>query len=353
MEATTIAVDLAKEVFEVVSAAGEGRGRERRRLSRRQFEQYLGGLRPGTEVVMEACGTAHYWGRECQRRGLVPHLLPPQYVRAYVRRNKTDRTDAEALLEARRCAALKPVPVKSPDQQALAGRAYDPGAVAARAHGADQCAARAAAGIRPAPPARAPPRVSRHVPALLDEASLALLVLLRQALGALLEEVRDLDGRLATVDRVLRHVADTAPDGQRLQTIPGLGPIVTTALLGRVPHIQAFPSGRQFASWLGLTPREVASGARRWRGPITKRGDVYLRTLLTHGARSVRLNAHRRARAGRQRLSPLQRWAVDLAARRGHNTAVIGVANKLARIIWAVWRSERSFDATAQAGRAA
>ena len=95
MEATTIAVDLAKEVFEVVSAAGEGRGRERRRLSRRQFEQSLGGLRPGTEVVMEACGTAHYWGRECQRRGLVPHLLPPQYVRAYVRRNKTDRADAE------------------------------------------------------------------------------------------------------------------------------------------------------------------------------------------------------------------------------------------------------------------
>ena len=352
MEATTIAVDLAKEVFEVVSAAGEGRGRERRRLSRRQFEQFLGGLRPGTEVVMEACGTAHYWGRECQRRGLVPHLLPPQYVRAYVRRNKTDRTDAEALLEARRCAALKPVPVKSPDQQALQA-VHTTRAQWQRARTARINVLRGLLREFGLPLPRGATQVSRHVPALLDEASLALPALLRQALGASLEEVRDLDGRLATVDRVLRHVADTAPDGQRLQTIPGLGPIVTTALLGRVPHIQAFPSGRQFASWLGLTPREVASGARRWLGPITKRGDVYLRTMLTHGARSVLLNAHRRARAGRQRLSPLQRWAVDLAARRGHNTAVIGVANKLARIIWAVWRSERSFDATAQAGRAA
>jgi transposase len=342
MHATTIAVDLAKDVFEIVGTTRDARITERRRLSRRQFERFLDGCPVGTEVVMEACGTAHYWGRECHRRGLVAHLLPPQYVRAYVRRNKTDRTDAEALLEARRCAGLHPVPVKSTEQQALQAlhtvRAHWQRARISRLNALRGLLREQGLAL----PAGAK-AVYRRVPAILDDEAVALPSVLRTVIRAVLEELRDLDTRLGRIDHQLRTIADAAPDAQRLQTIPGIGPIVATSLLGAVPHIHAFPSGRHFASWLGLTPREVASGSRRWLGGITKRGDVYVRTMLTHGARSVLLNAHRRARAQRHELSPLQRWANDVAARRGYNTAVIAVANKLARIIWAVWRSEQSY----------
>lgn len=119
MDATTVAVDLAKDVFEVAVANRAHRIIERKRLTRRQFDSFIDGLTAGTTVVMEACGTAHYWGRRCQARGLVVRLLPVQYVRPYVRRNKTDRTDTEAMLEANRCAGLHPVPVKTVDQQGL------------------------------------------------------------------------------------------------------------------------------------------------------------------------------------------------------------------------------------------
>jgi transposase len=130
MDATTVAVDLAKDVFEVAVANQAGRIVERKRLTRRQFERFIDALSPGTEVVMEACGTAHYWGRRCQQQELRVRLLPGHYVRPYVRRNKTDRTDAEALLEANRCGGIHPVPIKTLEQQAIqalrSGKAPEP-----------------------------------------------------------------------------------------------------------------------------------------------------------------------------------------------------------------------------------
>jgi transposase len=138
-----------------------------------------------------------------------------------------------------------------------------------------------------------------------------------------------------------------------LQTIPGVGVMVATALLGTVTHIHAFRRGRHFASWLGLTPQEASSGLRHWRGGISKRGDVYLRALLTHGARSVLFNAQRRARVHPDRLTALQRWVIALAMRRGYNKAVSALANKLARIIWAVWRRDVDFSADIQSRAAA
>jgi transposase len=161
----------------------------------------------------------------------------------------------------------------------------------------------------------------------------------------LLDEVTDLERRVGDIDRQLSQLADEDPIARRLQTVPGVGVIVATSLLGSVPHIHSFRRGRQFASWLGLTPREASSGMRHWRGGISKRGDVHLRCVLTHGARSVLFNAQRRARSHADRLTPIQRWVVDLAARRGYNKAVSALANKLARIIWAVWRHDVDFAA--------
>lgn len=342
MDPTTIAVDLAKDIFEVAEANQAHRVVERRRLTRAQFERYLRTVKPGTEVVMEACGTAHYWGRVCRQAHLQPILLPVQYVRAYVRRNKSDRTDTEALLEARRCDAMLPVPIKSPAQQALQAlhrirQQWQTTRTARinvirgvlREHGVTL-----RVGAR---------TIHRDVPRVLEDDQLPGL--LRWGVAPVLEEIRILEHRVAELDAQLTTLVEQDEAGQRLRTIPGVGVITATALLASVPHIQSFRRGREFASWLGLTPRERASGHRRWQGRISKRGDVYLRTLLIHGARSVIHNARRLSRERRYRLTPLHRWAVELADRVGANKAATGLANKLARVIWAVWCSEGEFVA--------
>ena len=346
MDATTVAVDLAKDVFEVALANRAHRIIDRKRLTRRQFESFIDSLSAGTAVVMEACGTAHYWGRRCHARGLAVRLLPVQYVRPYVRRNKTDRTDTEAMLEADRCGGLHPVPIKSADQQALQAlhrvrtqwQATRTGRINVirgllREHGCP-----VPAGAR---------TVLARVTALLDNPTCALPAVLRQTVTHLVEEVRSLETRVADVDRELTHVARAHPVATRLQQVPGVGVVTATAMIGAVGHIHAFRRGRDFASWLGLTPRESTTGMRRYLGRISKRGDGYLRCLLTHGARAVLLAAQRTARTSPQRLTRLQQWAVTLAARRGHNKAAIALANKLARIIWAVWCHDTDFHSPA------
>ena len=330
-------------IFEVACANRAGRVVERKRLTRRQFERFVDSLGAGTDVIMEACGTAHYWGRRCQARDLRVRLLPPQYVRPYVHRNKTDRTDAAALLEANRCGALHTVPVKTLEQQTLqvlhrvrtqwqAARTARINTMRGilREHGLP-----IAVGARVA---------LTRIPALLEDADVPLPDLVRHAVWLMLEDVRAIEVRLATIDRQLGLVARTHPIARRLQQIPGVGVLTSTALVGAVSHIHAFRRGRHFASWLGLTPRESSTGRRRYLGRISKRGDVYLRCLLTHGARAVLLTAQRTARTTPHGLTRLQQWAVHVAARCGHNKAAIAVANKLARIIWAVWHREVDFQ---------
>lgn len=343
MDATTVAVDLAKDVFEVATANRAWRILERKRLTRRQFEVFVDALPAGTTVVMEACGTAHYWGRRCQARGHHVQLLPVQYVKPYVRRNKTDRMDTEALLEAARCAGIHPVPVKTAEQQALQAlhrvRTQWQQTRTARIN-----ALRGMLREHGMPIALGARTVLTKMPRILEDADNGLPAHLGQALALVYDEVRALERRVEAIDRQLARVAKADPVAQRLLTIPGIGVITATALLGAVAHIHAFRRGRHFASWLGLTPSERSSGFRRHLGRISKRGDVYLRCLLTHGARAVLLTAQRTLR-GKGQGTRFQHWAVAVAARRGHNKAAIAVANKLARIVWAVWRSEQRFNA--------
>jgi transposase len=341
MDATTVAVDLAKDVFQVAFANRAGRIIDRQRLTRRQFERLLNGLVVDTEIIMESCGTAHYWGRLAQARGLRVRLLPVQYVRPYVRRNKTDRTDSEALLEAARCAEIHPVPVKTVEQQTVQAlhrvrTQWQTARVARintvrgllREHGHS-----IPVGAR---------TVLRRVTAILEDPATVLPEVLRLTLALVVEEVRALEMRIAGVDRQLTQIAAVHPVASRLQTIPGVGVLTATGLIGAVGHIHAFRRGREFASWLGLTPRESSTGGRRYLGRISKRGDVHLRSLLAHGARAVLRTALRRAPDQRTRL---HEWAVTTAARRGRNKATIAVANKLARIVWAVWRTDDVFHA--------
>lgn len=341
MDPTTVGVDLAKSVFELALSDRQAHIIGHRRLTRQQFERFLA-TSVACHLVMEACGTAHFWARTAQAHGHRVTLVPPQYVRPYVRRNKTDHADAEAVLEALRSGAIKPVPVKTVAQQELL----------ALHRVRDQWMATRTARINALrgflrEHGIALPRGARRalaaVPALLEDADAPLPGRLRHVVALLHAEIRGIEDQVVAVERTLADVATHDLVAPRLMTIPGVGLLTATALLGTVGHIHAFRRGRQFASWLGLTPSERSSGLRRRLGAISKQGDVYLRCLLTHGARAVLLGAQRAATHLRP-LTPLQQWAVTVDARRGHNKATIAVANKLARIIWAVWTRDVPFS---------
>jgi transposase len=342
MDATTVAVDVPKTVFEVASANRQWHIVARHRLNRRQFARFLATASP-MHVVMEACGSAHHWGRCAQRHGHTVTLLPPAYGRPYVRRNKTDRTDAEALLEAVRSGQIPSVPVKSVAQQTLVGlhRIRDQWMTTRTARINTVRGLLRDQGILL--PAGAGPAM-RAIPALLEDAAAPLARQLCRMLALLYEEIRQLEDCIGRLERELRAVADADPVVSRLREIPGIGLLTATALIGVVGSIHAFRRARQFASWLGLTPREYSSGARRRLGGISKRGDVYLRCLLTHGARAVLRSAHRRTTAS-EPLTRLHQWALAVQSRRGHNKAAIAVANKLGRVVWAVWHHDRAFAA--------
>jgi transposase len=342
MDATTIGVDLAKSVFEVAVANAQWRVVARHRFTRPRFERFLREHTPA-HVVMETCGTAHFWARAAQAHGHRVSLLPAQYVRPYVRRNKTDRTDAEALLEAGRSGRIAPVTVKTIVQQELL----------ALHRMRDQWMATRTARINALRGflqehgftlARGARTVLAKIAVLLADEQAPIPARLRQVLSLLVEEVRDTEDRIATIEGALHAVTDDDAVIQRLMRIPGVGLLTATASVATVGHIHAFRRARQFAGWLGLTPRERSSGAHRRLGAISKQGDVYLRCLLTHGARSVLLAAHRAAKRGKA-LTRLQQWALTVQAHRGHNKATVALANKLARIIWAVWSREVEFHA--------
>lgn len=337
--ATTVAVDLSMTVFEIGIADRRWRVVERRRLNRRQFARFLAD-QPACHLVMEACGTAHYWGRVAQVHGHRVSLLPVRYVKPYLRGNKTDRTDVDALLDAVRTGHIPPVTVKTVAQQEIV----------ALHRIRDQWMATRTARINALrgffrehgiPLPAGPRAASAAVPTLAEQLPRQLAL----AVTSVYEDVRALEARIAGIERQLTALAKDDAVIRRLLEIPGIGLLTATALVGSVGRITAFRRARQFASWLGLTPREHSSGPRRRLGAITKRGDVYLRCLLTHGARAVLLTAQRQA-AAHKPLTGLQPWAVQLASRKGHNKATIAVANKLARIVWAVWTRDTAYTAT-------
>jgi transposase len=341
MHSTTVAVDLAKNVFELAVADAAGKIVDRQRLNRVRFSSFFVQRAP-CRVLMEACGSAHYWARRIAEHGHSVQLLPAQYVRQYVRRNKTDRADAAALIEAARCADIQAVPVKSLEQQQVLalhrlrsqwmgtrqrylntlrgllrefGIAIPLGARVARSH------------------------IAQHLAQSRRELPAAIRPLLEQMLG----DVDQLERLTDQVERQIAGLTQADPVVQQLRQIPGVGLLTSTALRATVGDIQRFPCARRFASWLGLTPREYSSGERRRLGGISKRGDVYLRTLLVHGARSALMAAHRQQRSGHP-LDRLRQRALACQRQRGHNVATVALANRMARIIWATWKHGRPFD---------
>lgn len=329
---TQMGIDLAKHVFQLHGVDDRGHTILRRRVSRTQLRPFFAQLRPCL-VGMEACGSAHYWARELRALGHDVRLIAPQFVAPYRKNDKNDGNDAEAICEAVGRPHMRFVPVKDVGQQAVltVHRARQL-LVAERTALVNQTR-----GLLAEYGLVLPVGVGalRRTWATLLEAP-ELPVLAREVFADLADRLRALDERIAVYDRRVAQLARQTEPAQRLMQVPGVGPVTATALVATVGDARTFKNGRQFAAWLGMVPRQHSSGGTRRLGRITKRGDVYLRTLLIHGARAVMRQLARRSDA-------TSRWVMALKVRRGFNKAVVALAAKQARIVWALLATGRPY----------
>ena len=335
MKVSLIAIDLAKNVFQVCGVNREGTQVFNRAVRRARLAEVITQY-PDATIAMEACSGSNYWGRYFQQRGHKVLLIPPVQVKPFVKGNKNDRNDAFAISEAARRPHLCPVAPRSIEQTdlILAHRIRDR-RVRSRTTLINQTRGLLVEyGIVVA---TGPTALREALPRLLEDGSNELTPIARQHLQALLEEWRELDDRIDELDKVIKRAARALPVTKRLMGVHGVGEMIATAAAAKLGHGGQFKSGRQFSATLGLVPREHSSGGKQQLGGITRRGDNYLRRLLIQGAWSV-------IRYADKRQDRLSRWACELVERRGKHKAAIAVANKLARIIWAMVRYERSYQ---------
>jgi transposase len=336
MQITTIGLDLAKHIFQVHSITANEGVVEKRRLRRGQVLSYFAKL-PPCLVGMEACATAHFWARELVRLGHDVRLVPPQYVKAYLKRGKNDAADAAAICEAVTRPSMRFVPIKSEEQQAvlvmhrsrdLLVRQRTQLINALRGHLAEF-------GLIEA---QGPSHVGRLLEAMRTDTTVPELA--RATLDCLAAALDGLNAQIAAVEARIAAWHKANPTSQRLATIPGIGPLIASAITATVANAAAFRSGREFAAWLGLTPRQKSTGGKQRLGRITRRGDEYLRRLLIVGAQTVLL------RSKAARANP---WIQGLLARCPRLKVAVALANKTARIAWAIMLRGESYRPIAAA----
>jgi len=331
-EVTTVGIDLAKSVFAVHAVDEDGRVLLRRMIGRARLVETIANLPPSV-IGMEACSGSHEWARRFQALGHTVRLMAPAFVTPYRKSGKNDGNDAEAICEAVRRPTMRFVPIKTADQQAvLTLHRVRQGFVAERTAVINRLRGLLIEFGVTLP--QGADRVRRGLHSLTEQ----LPGLAARALNDLGAHLRVLDERVAEYDRELKRLAKGDADACRLQGIPGIGPVTASAIVASVGHASEFRNGRQFAAWLGLTPRQWSSGGKTRLGRITKRGDAYLRMLLVLGARALL----RRAAARSDRLS---RWALAVRARRGYHRALTAIAAKNARILWVVLAKGERFRA--------
>ena len=336
MKVSLIAIDLAKNVFQVCGVNREGKQVFNRSVRRAKLAEVIAQY-PGTLIAMEACSGSNYWGRRFQKAGHQVLLIPPAHVKPFVKGNKNDRNDAFAISEAARRPNVHAVVPRSLEQTdlMLAHRIRDR-RVRARTTLINQARGLLLEyGIVVAP---GPAALRVALPFLLEDAGNELTPIAREHLHGILEEWRDLERRIEELDHMIRVSARSLPATRRLLDIHGVGDLIATAAVAKLGQGSQYRSGRQFSASLGLVPHEHSSGGKQRLGGISRRGDTYLRRLLIQGAWSV-------VRYADTRQDRLSRWARDLVERRGKHKAAIAVANKLARIIWAMVRYERTYQA--------
>ena len=334
MQLTTIGLDLAKNVFQVHGVNEHGKAVLRKQLRRDQVVPFFANLQ-ACLVGMEACASAHHWARKLQTLGHTVKLMAPQFVKPYVKSNKNDAADAEAICEAVARPTMRFVPVKNVEQQSvLALHRVRQGFVKARTAQANQI--RGLLGEYGVVVPQGIAYIAQRVPALIEDAANELPGAFRLLVSRLLDHLKLLHQQVDEIEGQIKAWHRSSDASRRLEKVPGIGPLTASALVATVGDAKNFDNGRQLAAWLGVVPRQHSSGGKPTLLGMSKRGDAYLRTLLIHGARSVIYRATQKAAN--------DNWVVQLAARRNKNVAAVALANKTARIAWALLAHDRKFE---------
>ena len=334
MKATTIGIDLAKSVLQVHGVDARGNAVIRKQLKRDQVLPFFGNL-VACRIGMEACGSAHYWARKLEKLGHSVKLMAPQFVKPYVKTNKNDAADAEAICEAVSRPNMRFVPIKNGEQQAvLALHRARQGFVTARTAQANQIRGLLSEYGIVIPQGLG--HVSKRLPEILEDGENDLPGVFRQLLQRLGDHLRELHRQVGELELQIQLWHRQHDASCRLAQIPGIGPLTASALVASVGDAKSFANGRQLAAWLGLVPRQHSSGGKSVLLGISKRGDSYLRMLLVHGARAV-------IRVAEKKPGYADSWLARLIGRRHPNIAAVALANKNARIVWALLKHDRDY----------
>jgi transposase len=335
MKITTMGIDLAKNVFQLHGVDERGKVLLKKQLKRAQMLPFFANL-PPCLIGMEACTSAHYWARKLAPLGHTVKLMAPQYVKPYVKTNKHDAADAEAICEAVGRPNMRFVAVKTAEQQAiLAVHRARQGLVKARTAQANQIRGLLAEFGVVLP--QGITHIGERLPAILEDGDNALPGSFRQLLARLGEHLQHLSAQVAALEREIQRWHRDSEASQRLAAIPGIGALGASALVATVGAPTSFANGRQLAACLGMVPRQASSGGKPTLLGMSKRGDSYLRTLLIHGARSVLRQVERHA----EHADP---WLRQLLRRRPKNVVAVALANKNARIAWALLAHGRTYQ---------
>ena len=336
MKITTVGLDIAKSAFHLYAVNKMGRYMKKKQLKRKQVLPYLARLEPCV-IAMEACGGANYWAREMKDLGHEVKLIAPQYVKPYVKGNKNDYNDAEAIAEAVQRPTMRFVPIKSVEQQDIQNlhrqRERIKKARTALVNQVRGLLAEYGIVINKGVAA-----VRKGLPGILEDAENGLTLRSRELFADLLEELRVLDERFKQSEKQIEISNRGNEVCQRLDEILGVGPITASAVYAAAGNGKNFVNGRHFSAWIGLVPGQHSTGGKSTLLGISKRGNAYLRTLFIHGARAV-------LRHSANKTDRFSLWAQALLERRGHNKACVAVANKMARMAWVIMAKGETYRA--------
>jgi transposase len=336
MQIRSVGIDLGKTTFHLVALDDNGKVLLKRKFTQKQLITFTANMQTSL-IGMEACGGAHFLGRALRAQGHEVKLIPAQFVKPFVKSNKNDFIDAEAIAEAVDRQNMRCVPIKTDDQLDLQAlhRVRDR-LIARRTSVINQL--RAFLLERGLVFAKSPAKLRERMPEILENADEDLTPRMRNLLAMLWNEWKDLELQIEEMNDEVERIASSDAACLRLRQIPGIGPLVATAIVAAIGNGAAFHKGREFAAWLGIVPRQYSTGGKARLYGISKRGNNYLRKILIHGARAVVL------RSKRDRIV-IGGWMTALEARAPRNVLIVATANKLARIAWAVLSSGQDYRA--------
>jgi transposase len=337
-QVSVLGIDLAKNSFQLHGVNAAGQRSIKKTLTRQKLKEFMVNLSPCL-IGMEACSSAHYWARLFQSYGHKVKLMAPQFVKPYVKSNKNDAADAEAICEAVQRPNMRFVGIKNIEQQDIQSlHRMRSLAVGTRTAMINQ--ARGLLSEYGITVPKGPCSIMKKIPLILEDGENGLSMYFRELLMDLYEELQRINEKIAKFDQKIARLSEENEEAKRLKTIPGIGPVTATALISAIGSIDSFKNGKELAAWLGLVPRQHSTGGRNTLLGISKRGDTYLRSLLIHGARTVQRHVERKS-------DKTSAWLKSVMNRRHKNVAAVALANKMARTVFALLKTKEDFQLSA------